>query len=123
MRKANRLWARRLARKRIVCLLVGVTACSLLVSSWCRAEESATNGKLLFDRHCAACHGEKGDGNGVAARFLYPKPRDFTKPSFRLVTTTNLKPSDDDLKNVISRGMPGSAMFPFAHLDPKEREA
>src|SRR5262249_3196497 len=123
MRKGNRLWARVLARTRIVCLLVGVTAWGLLVSGWCRAEEPVTNGKLLFERHCAACHGEKGDGNGVAARFLNPKPRDFTKPSFRLVTTTNLKPSDDDLMNVITRGMPGSAMFPFAHLDQKERQA
>jgi mono/diheme cytochrome c family protein len=37
------------------------------------ASESAP--KVLFDQHCAQCHGEKGDGNGPAARFLYPKPR------------------------------------------------
>ena len=49
---------------------------------------------------------------GIAARFLYPKPRDFTSAEFRLVTTTNLVPTEDDLFQVITRGMPGSAMFP-----------
>src|SRR5262245_34339429 len=45
--------------------------------------DRVAQGKELFDNHCAACHGEKGDGNGPAARFLYPKPRDFTEGKFR----------------------------------------
>src|SRR5262249_41916105 len=75
----------------------------------------------LYANYCAACHGDKGDGNGPAARFLYAKPRDFGEAKFRLVTTGNRRPSDDDLLGVVSRGMPGSAMFPFAHLGEDDR--
>jgi len=83
----------------------------------------AVNGQLLFRTHCASCHGEQGDGNGIAAKFLYPRPRDFTAAEFRLTSTTNLVPTDDDLMQVITRGMPGSAMVPFGHLAENERKA
>lgn len=32
------------------------------------------NGKDLFLQHCAACHGEDGDGNGPAGATLSPPP-------------------------------------------------
>src|SRR5262249_17924427 len=64
-----------------------------------------------------------GDGNGPAARFLYPKPRNFGESKFRLVSTDNGIPSDDDLMRVITRGMPGSAMFSFGHLSEDDRRA
>jgi cytochrome c oxidase cbb3-type subunit 2 len=78
-------------------------------------------GQQSYTRHCAPCHGEEGDGNGPAARFLYPKPRDFRQGHFRLVTTTNQVASDEDLMRVVVRGMPGTAMFPFGHLPEDER--
>ena len=89
-----------------------------------RAETAAPvlNGPQLFGQYCAACHGENGDGNGLAARFLYPKPRNFREGQFRLVTTTNRVPSDEDLMRVVVRGMPGSAMFPLGHLGEPERK-
>jgi mono/diheme cytochrome c family protein len=80
-------------------------------------------GKELYGNFCAACHGETGDGNGPAARFLYPKPRNFREARFRLVSTVNLMPSDADIFNVITRGMPGSAMVSFAHLSTADRQA
>ena len=89
-----------------------------------QAKTAATvpNGPQLFGRYCAACHGENGDGNGLAARFLYPKPRNFREGHFRLVTTTNRVPSDEDLMRVVVRGMPGSAMFPMGHLGEADRK-
>lgn len=81
------------------------------------------DGKELFARHCAACHGERGDGKGIAAAFLFPKPRDLQAGKFRLVSTNNAVPTRDDLHAVLERGMPGSAMPPWAHLSPEEREA
>jgi mono/diheme cytochrome c family protein len=84
--------------------------------------EGPLDGAQLYTHYCAACHGETGDGNGPAAKFLNPKPRNFRDHSFRLVTTLNLVPSDEDLLRVIDRGMPGSAMFPFAHLPEVERK-
>jgi mono/diheme cytochrome c family protein len=80
-------------------------------------------GAELYANHCAGCHGDKGDGTGPAARFLYPKPRNFGEGRFRIVSTVNNRPSDQDLLNVITRGMPGSAMIPFAHLSEQDRLA
>lgn len=81
----------------------------------------ATAGAQLYSNYCAACHGDKGDGNGPAARFLYPKPRDFREVKFRIVSTVNRLPADSDLLRVITNGMPGSAMFPFSHLSESDR--
>lgn len=87
------------------------------------AVADAVSGKQLYENHCLQCHGDKGTGDGPAARFLYPKPRDFSEAKFRLVTTENRMPSDQDLLRVISHGMPGSAMIPFAHLSEPDRLA
>lgn len=88
-----------------------------------QAAAAAETGAALYARHCAACHGERGDGQGIAARYLYPKPRDFRTGRFRLVSTTNAVPTRQDLLHVLQRGMPGSAMLPFGHLPPRELEA
>lgn len=77
---------------------------------------------MLYARHCAACHGATGDGQGIAADFLNPKPRDLRAGGFRLVSTENGVPSRDDLRGVLLRGMPGSSMPPWAHLPDDERE-
>jgi mono/diheme cytochrome c family protein len=81
------------------------------------------SGQELYGNYCAACHGEKGGGDGPAARYLYPKPRNFRDARFRIVTTLNHMPTDEDLFQVITRGMPGSAMFSFAHLSEDDRRA
>ena len=44
-------------------------------------------GKEVYTRNCVQCHGEKGDGNGVAAPHLQPRPRDFTSGKFKIRTT------------------------------------
>jgi len=81
----------------------------------------AEHAKALYSRHCSACHGEEGDGQGLAARFLYPKPRNFRTGLFRLVSTTNGVPTPDDLVTVLERGMPGSTMPPWPNLTEAER--
>ncbi|MEK6238012.1 MAG: c-type cytochrome, partial [Planctomycetales bacterium] len=85
-------------------------------------EGVATVGHKLYVQHCAACHGEKGDGKGLAAAYLFPKPRDFSS-GFRLVSTNNATPSPADVEAVLTRGMPGSAMPPWAHLSAQDRAA
>jgi mono/diheme cytochrome c family protein len=79
-------------------------------------------GEALYAQHCAACHGAKGDGQGLAAKFLFPKPRDFRAGRFRLISTSNNVPTPADLDQVLVRGMPGSAMISWAHLGPEERK-
>jgi mono/diheme cytochrome c family protein len=78
-------------------------------------------GKQLYATNCGACHGVSGRGDGEAAYLLYPKPRDFVAAQYRLVSTWERVPTDEDLYRTISRGMPGSAMPPWAHLSERER--
>ena len=44
--------------------------------------ESIASGKNVYNKYCANCHGEKGDGNGEKAATLtsagLPKPSDLT---------------------------------------------
>jgi mono/diheme cytochrome c family protein len=84
-------------------------------------EQPATPGQRLYAQHCAGCHGPQGDGKGVAADFLFPKPRDFRLGKYRLVSTENSVPSQTDLEAILVRGMPGSSMPSWAHLKPEER--
>ncbi|HUE69814.1 MAG TPA: ethylbenzene dehydrogenase-related protein [Pirellulaceae bacterium] len=81
-----------------------------------------TAGQKLYAVHCAGCHGTAGDGKGVATLFLYPKPRDFRRGKFRLVSTIKGAPTREDLNAVMLRGMPGSSMPSWGHLPQKDRD-
>jgi mono/diheme cytochrome c family protein len=85
--------------------------------------KTTLTGAQLYALHCAACHGQQGDGQGLAAQFVFPKPRDFRSGKFRLVSTANSVPSREDLHAVLLRGMPGSSMPPWKHLSQAERDA
>ena len=78
-------------------------------------------GRKTFEKECVACHGADGNGEGDAAYLLYPRPRDFTSGQFRIVSTWDNVPTDEDLFRTISRGMPGSAMPSWAHLPEETR--
>lgn len=79
------------------------------------------DGGRLYLQHCASCHGERGDGNGLAE--LTPRARYFGGESFKFPATDNKVPCDDDLMRVLERGIPGSAMYSFQHLTEEERRA
>jgi mono/diheme cytochrome c family protein len=72
------------------------------------ADDLAT-GQLLFARHCAACHGERGAGDGEAAAGLNPSPADLAFAARRPMA------SDGYLFWTIAEGGApvGSAMPPF----------
>ncbi|MDP2810113.1 MAG: c-type cytochrome [Rhodocyclaceae bacterium] len=68
-------------------------------------------GKKLYDRYCSQCHGAEGKGDGPAAEFVYPRPRDFTLAIFKVRTTLSGQlPTDHDLFRLISEGLPGTSM-------------
>ncbi len=75
-------------------------------------EDGHADAERLYLRHCAQCHGAEGDGEGPAAEFLYPRPRDFLLGVFKYKTTRADAefPSDDDLRKTIREGLPGTAM-------------
>ncbi len=66
----------------------------------------------IYMQRCSQCHGEEGDGLGVAAEFMYPAPRDFTLGLFKYKTTDSDSefPTDDDLRGTIRDGLTGTAM-------------
>ena len=76
------------------------------------AEDSGRSGATLYKEYCLVCHGDKGDGNGFAAEYLDPRPRDFTSGKFKIRSTTSL-PTDEDINRVITKGIPGTLMPAF----------
>ncbi len=80
-------------------------------------------GKQVYSKQCIACHGVQGRGDGDAAYLLYPKPRNFAAANYRLVSTWDRVPTDQDLFNTITRGIPGSAMPSWGHLPEQQRWA
>lgn len=74
-------------------------------------EEAISAGKKVYDRWCWFCHGSGGAGDGPAADYMNPRPRDFTTGVYKLRTTeSGGLPTDEDLFRTISRGIPGTAM-------------
>ena len=73
-------------------------------------------GRKLYGLYCVNCHGARGQGDGLLAPTLDPKPRDFTTGRFYIDANANNKTGEDvDIARVIlespsafggSRGMP-----------------
>jgi mono/diheme cytochrome c family protein len=77
----------------------------------------------LYRKHCAGCHGISGDGFGPAAALLAPYPRDFRRGSFKYkATVLGDRPSLEDLRRVIERGVPGTSMPGLAMHAAVERD-
>jgi DMSO reductase family type II enzyme heme b subunit len=75
------------------------------------APEASEKGKQVYENSCAHCHGTEGRGDGSAAENLLPKPRDFTRGLYKIRSTETAQlPTDQDLFNIITEGMPGSSM-------------
>ncbi len=82
------------------------------------------DGQTVYEMHCIGCHGAKGDGKGEVAEDFVVKPRNFTLGMFKFSTTErNSLPTDDDLKNTITNGLPTSAMPNYRLLDETSKAA
>ena len=89
------------------------------------------NGETVYDKRCAQCHGAEDDGDdnaqgdakGPGAAFMLPRPRIFAdNGSYKFRTTVSGGlPTDWDLYNIISRGLPGTAMPGFEAIPEQER--
>ncbi|MDJ0974918.1 MAG: cbb3-type cytochrome c oxidase subunit II [Planctomycetota bacterium] len=96
-----------------------------LMGAWRKAnpdwDERLDRGKILYDQHCAACHGDEGRGNGMGAQFMLTRPRDLSKAKYRYRSTpVGSMPLDGDLFRSLYRGLPGSSMPPWREL-PSEQ--
>jgi cytochrome c oxidase cbb3-type subunit I/II len=89
-----------------------------------RSAEWIAYGKEVYERRCIGCHGEKGDGNGPAATFLFnQRPRNFDAGVFKFRLTQKPVPTDGDLLRTITRGVRGTAMPAWYELPLTDRLA
>ena len=83
---------------------------------------NAEGGKMLYRRFCIGCHGPDGNGEGMNAQWIDPKPRDFTEATFKCRSTpTGTLPTDEDLYNAITRGFVDTNMPSWRPLNPQQR--
>jgi DMSO reductase family type II enzyme heme b subunit len=81
-------------------------------------------GQQLYQKYCAQCHGDKGNGDGYATPHLLPKPRDFTSGKYKVRSTpTGALPTHQDLVSVIRRGMPYTSMPAWPDLTDDDLSA
>lgn len=99
--------------------LIGLSLSSVVLAGAApkATPELLAKGKIAYETNCLMCHGDKGDGNGVAGAAMNPKPRNFLKDKFKLGD----KP--EGVFKSISEGLPGTAMAAFAHLSEEDRWA
>jgi len=73
--------------------------------------QDTTAGRAVYEKWCAGCHSETGAGDGPAAAYMLPRPRDFTGAIFKIRTTASGQlPTDADFMRAIDLGLPGTAM-------------
>jgi DMSO reductase family type II enzyme heme b subunit len=84
--------------------------------------QDVDNGRIIYDKWCAECHGAEGRGDGPAAEYMLPRPRDFVQARYQIRTTANGElPTDADILQVLELGMPGTAMPGWPNLNDAER--
>lgn len=76
--------------------------------------ETLNTGKAIYKEYCMACHGVDGDGKGVAAKGLYPPPRNFKTGLIKFGNVTSGELTHDDaVYKALKHGLNGSAMLPW----------
>ncbi|MFQ5692249.1 MAG: c-type cytochrome [Nitrospinota bacterium] len=68
---------------------------------------SVAEGKVIYQKYCASCHGKNGDGKGPAAAALKPRPTNFLELRYMSMR------SRVDLYESIANGRPNTAMSPW----------
>jgi mono/diheme cytochrome c family protein len=92
--------------------LIPVTAAllgSIVLTAQGISQQETPAGEKLYRGYCAVCHGEKGDGRGMAAPSFGGKIADFTNPEYWKKT------DDKKIVNVILKGqgrMPAQSVSP-----------
>ena len=112
----------RLSLKFCAALFVTMVGLVFAVSSSLRADqeqnaEQLEHGRIVYSEQCASCHGQEGKGDGSAARFLDPKPRDFTTAEWKYAGGGTV----EEIVGVVIAGIDDSAMTPFSDVLSEEQ--
>ena len=82
----------------------------------------AHQGKLIYQRYCVSCHGDKGNGQGEFAEWITTKPRDYRQGTFKWRSTpSGSLPTDADLERVLINGLYGTYMPSWNPLGHRQR--
>ena len=107
---------------KLLALAVLLAAAPALAQQDLGTEEQRAEGNKLYDKYCSQCHGDAGDGEGVATPYVLPKPRDFTSGKYKIRTTPSGQlPTHQDLKDIIRNGMPYSSMPAWPQFTEAEK--
>ena len=103
---------------------IPVDANNLLRSAGPVSSERDGRHRGLFREHCVTCHALEGSGAGPASVFQNPYPRDFRHGVFKWKSTLRgEKPTRRDIRDLLVKGSPGTAMPSFALLDTEDLDA
>jgi mono/diheme cytochrome c family protein len=80
--------------------LIGVVGSSLATP---QSPASPEQGRPVYERHCAECHGPEGRGDGKLAVSLSPRPGN-------LISANTSAKTDQELLKIIANGRPHTAM-------------
>ncbi len=69
-------------------------------------EGDTERGRAVYEKRCWWCHGPEGDGDGPAAEFVNPPPRDLAFGLYKWKSTPfdEYSPSDEDFERMIAGG-------------------
>jgi mono/diheme cytochrome c family protein len=94
--------------------LIALTLGLLVFAGSARAAGPAGDpqrGKVVYQRYCVSCHGDLGNGNGEAAQWITPKPRDYRQGTFKCGSTPRESlPLSSDLEKTLANGFYGTYM-------------
>jgi len=95
---------------RALALCASILNLGLMSSVYASGVDAAgIDAQALYQKHCSACHGEKGDGHSRASIALNPPPRDFSSPeAWRQLSRERMLTS-------ATYGRPGTAMVGFGN--------
>jgi high-affinity iron transporter len=101
----------------VIATLLAAPAAASPVDAPKRTPELVQKGSGSFAKNCASCHGPRGEGDGVAAAALKPKPVNLATGTLKGGATPA------QVFETLGKGVPGTAMIAFKHLSEEERWA
>lgn len=105
-------------------LVMGLLSLMTVAATAPAADPMVARGRMVYQQHCAVCHGVAGDGRGMSAHMFVTQPRDFRQGIYKFRSTpTGSLPLDRDLFLTVTRGVRGTAMVPQTHLSDADRWA
>ncbi len=93
-------------------------AASKLKNPWISTPDLVKQGQALYTVNCVSCHGPNGQGDGVAAAALNPKPRNFhSTAGWKNGRKVSM------VFKTLKEGLPGTGMASFGTLPSDDRWA